>query len=77
MTREAAIAMEHAISPGLGKHTGRRLCPTHDEIAQLAYSLYESLAGKKATNSKIGWSPNRNSCGTTPNGDVPSKHTTR
>jgi hypothetical protein len=42
MTREAAIAMEHAISPGLGKHTGRRLCPTHDEIAQLAYSLYES-----------------------------------
>ena len=27
---------------GVGKNTGRRLYPTHDEIAQLAYSLYES-----------------------------------
>jgi len=26
----------------IGKKTGRRLYPTHDEIAQLAYSLYES-----------------------------------
>ena len=25
-----------------GKDTGRRLSPTHDEIAQLAFSLYES-----------------------------------
>jgi hypothetical protein len=25
-----------------GKYTGRRLSPTHDELAQLAYSLYES-----------------------------------
>jgi hypothetical protein len=42
MTRESAIATERAISPGLDKNTGRRLYPTHDEIAQLAYSLYES-----------------------------------
>ena len=26
----------------MGKYTGRRTSPTHDEIAQLAYSLYES-----------------------------------
>ena len=26
----------------VGKYTGRRLSPTHDEIAQLAYCLYES-----------------------------------
>ena len=25
-----------------GKYTGSRLYPTHDEIAQLAFSLYES-----------------------------------
>jgi hypothetical protein len=25
----------------MGKYTGRRTSPTHDEIAQLAYSLYE------------------------------------
>jgi hypothetical protein len=43
MTRESAIATEHVIGPtGMGKNTGRRLYPTHDEIAQLAYSLYES-----------------------------------
>jgi len=27
---------------GMGRQTGRRLAPTHDEIAQLAYYLYES-----------------------------------
>jgi hypothetical protein len=27
---------------GMGKYTGRRLSPTHDEVAQLAFSLYES-----------------------------------
>ena len=26
----------------MGKYTGRRLSPTHDEIAQLVCSLYES-----------------------------------
>jgi DUF2934 family protein len=26
----------------MGEHNGRRLSPTHDEIAQLAFSLYES-----------------------------------
>jgi hypothetical protein len=43
MSRESAIATEHAISlSDMGKNTGRRLYPTHDEIAQLAYSLYRS-----------------------------------
>ena len=26
----------------MGEYTGRRTSPTHDEIAQLAFSLYES-----------------------------------
>ena len=26
----------------IGKYTGRRPSPTHDEIAQLAFSLYEA-----------------------------------
>jgi len=34
--------MEHALSPGIAKDTGRRLYPTHDEIEQLVYCLYES-----------------------------------
>jgi hypothetical protein len=27
---------------GMGMYTGRRLAPTHDEIAQLAFEFYES-----------------------------------
>ena len=27
---------------GMGKYTGGQTSPTHDEIAQLTYSLYES-----------------------------------
>ena len=43
MSKESEIATEHAIAlSGMGRNTGRRLYPTHDEIAQLAYSLYES-----------------------------------
>ena len=43
MTRESSIAVEHAIGPsGMGMDTGRRLSPTHEEIAQLAFSLYEA-----------------------------------
>ena len=43
MSRESAILMEHALAPSnIGKSTGGRLYPTHDEIAQLAYSFYES-----------------------------------
>jgi hypothetical protein len=43
MIKESAIATEHAIAmTGMGRNTGHRLSPTHEEIAQLAYSLYES-----------------------------------
>jgi len=43
MSRESEIALEHALAPShVGKGIDRRLYPTHDEIAQLAYSLYES-----------------------------------
>ena len=43
MSQESEIATEHAIAlSDMGKNTGRRLYPTHDEIAQLAFSLYVS-----------------------------------
>ena len=43
MSQESEIAVEHAIAPSdMGKKTEGRLYPTHDEIAKLAYSLYES-----------------------------------
>ena len=48
MSRESDIATEHAVAlSGMGRNTGRRLYPTHDEIAQLAYCLYESRGGKE------------------------------
>jgi len=36
------IAAETSGERSLGKYTGGRLLPTHDEIARLAFSLYES-----------------------------------
>ena len=48
MSRESDIATEHAVAlSGMGRNTGRRLYPTHDEIAQLAYCLYESRGGQE------------------------------
>lgn len=43
MSRESEIAIEQALAPSdVGKSIDRRSQPTHHEIAQLAYSLYES-----------------------------------
>jgi hypothetical protein len=43
MKKLADIATAHAIGErGMGKFTGRRFSPTHDELARLAFSLYES-----------------------------------
>lgn len=43
MTRSAYIFTTSVTGEIIvGKYTGRRLSPTHDEIAQLAYCLYES-----------------------------------
>ena len=36
------VASQAASEWGMGRHTGGRLAPTHDEIAQIAYCLYES-----------------------------------
>jgi DUF2934 family protein len=42
MTKTADILVELATGEmGTGEYTGRRLSPTHDEIAQLAFCLYE------------------------------------
>ena len=60
----------------MGRNTSSRTSPTHDEIAQLAFSLYEARGDKTDTTLKIGCVRNRNLCGTTPNSDVPPKHTT-
>jgi len=44
MTLEVADAIAADLTGewDMGKYTGRRTSPTHDEIAQLAFSLYES-----------------------------------
>lgn len=43
MKEVAGIVAGHTTGErGMGKYTGRRTSPTHDEIAELAFSLYES-----------------------------------
>lgn len=44
VTTEASdFVTSHAAGEwGMGPHTGGRQAPTHDEIAQLAFQLYES-----------------------------------
>ena len=42
MTKAADFVTSQAAGEGMGTYTGGRLAPTHDEIAQLAYFLYES-----------------------------------
>ena len=43
VTKAADFVTSHAAGEwGMGTYTGGRLAPTHDEIAQLAFSLYES-----------------------------------
>ena len=56
----------------MGKYTGRRTSPTHDEIAQLAFSCMSRVADRTATTSKIGCVPNRNACGTMGNCEAPT-----
>jgi hypothetical protein len=42
MIKESEIATEQVIAmSGMGMNTGRRLSPTHDEVAELAYCFYE------------------------------------
>jgi hypothetical protein len=36
------VAADTTGERGMGKYTGRRLSPTHDEIERLAFGLYES-----------------------------------
>ena len=55
MSRESEIAMERALAPSdVGKNIDRRSYPTHEEIAQLAYSLYESR-GRQEGHHKEDW----------------------
>jgi hypothetical protein len=43
VTKAADFVTSHAAGEwGLGPYTGGRRVPTHDEIAQLAFNLYES-----------------------------------
>lgn len=43
VTQAADFVTSHAAGEwGMGTYTGGRLAPTHDEIAQLAFSLYEA-----------------------------------
>jgi DUF2934 family protein len=40
------VASQSAGEWGMGTYTGARLAPTPEEIAQLAYELYESRGGQ-------------------------------
>ena len=43
VTKAADFVTSHAAGEwGMGTYTGGRLAPTHDQIAQLAFSLYEA-----------------------------------
>jgi hypothetical protein len=46
VTEAAGFVTSQAAGQGMGRYTGDRLAPTHDEIAQLAYCLYE-LRGRQ------------------------------
>ena len=46
VTEAAGFVTLEAAGEGMGRYTGGRLAPTHDEIAQLAYYLYE-LRGRQ------------------------------
>jgi hypothetical protein len=71
VTEASHFVTSHAAGEwGMGPNTGGRRAPTHDEIARLAFHLYESRAGKMATTSEIGCVPRRNS-GVTCNCEVP------
>ena len=46
VTKGAGFVASQAAGEGMGRYTGGRLAHTHDEIAELAYSLYE-LRGRQ------------------------------
>jgi len=46
VTEATEFVASEAAGEGMGRYTGGRLAPTHDEIAQLAYFLYE-LRGRQ------------------------------
>jgi hypothetical protein len=46
VTEAAGFVASQAAGEGTGRYTGGRLAPTHEEIAQLAYYLYE-LGGRQ------------------------------
>ena len=46
VTEAGGFVTSQAAGEGMGRYTGGRLAPTHDEIAQLAYCLYE-LRGRQ------------------------------
>jgi Protein of unknown function (DUF2934) len=55
MSRESNIVTEHAVGlSGMAMNTGERLYPTHDEIAQLAFTFYESR-GRQDGNQVEDW----------------------
>jgi len=57
----------------MGPYTSHRLSPARDEIAQLAFGFYESRGpGGRPQHRRFSCAPNRNSCGTTRNGEVPT-----
>jgi hypothetical protein len=42
VSKAAGFVTSQAAGEGMGRYTGGRLAPAHDEIAELAYQLYVS-----------------------------------
>jgi Protein of unknown function (DUF2934) len=60
---------------GMGKDTGRRLYPTHDEIAQLAFCLYEASGRQDGHHVEDWLRAEQDSCSTTRSRNVlPNNH---
>src|SRR6266850_1987526 len=73
MSRESEIAMEHALSPGIAKDTGRRLYPRTMRLSNWPTVFTSHEVGKKVTRWKTGCAQNSNSCTTTRNCEAKSK----
>ena len=71
MKKVADIVIADITGEGaMGKYTGSRLYPTHDEIAQLAFSLYESRGRQDGHHVEDWLRAEQELSGTTPNREV-------
>ena len=66
------VAADTTGERGMGKYTGGRTSPTHDEIAQLDFSLYESRGRQDGHHMEDWLRAEQELVRTTRNGEVPT-----